>query len=150
MLKIDKDNEKFSLGIKQLEPNPWDDIQKKFSIGTEITGPVTSVTDFGVFVKLEENLEGLLHISELSDHKIETPEDVVKPGMKSEVRVIRVDIEERKIGLSFVHADFDENDDLPDAPPADEAGGDGEAPAAEAPAAEAPEAPVAEAAPDAE
>jgi small subunit ribosomal protein S1 len=65
-----------------------------------------------VFVKLEEDLEGLLHISELSDHKIASPEEIVKPGMKIEVRVIRVDTEDRKIGLSFVHADFEENDKL--------------------------------------
>jgi small subunit ribosomal protein S1 len=63
-----------------------------------------------VFVKLEDDLEGLLHISELSDTKIASPEEVLRPGMKVEVRVIRVDIEERKIGLSFVHADFEEND----------------------------------------
>jgi small subunit ribosomal protein S1 len=60
-------------------------------------------------VKLEDDLEGLLHVSELSDHKISSPEEIVKPGQKIEVRVIRVDIEERKIGLSYVHADFEEN-----------------------------------------
>jgi small subunit ribosomal protein S1 len=65
-----------------------------------------------VFVKLEEDLEGLLHISELSDHKISSPEEIVKPGMKIEVRVIRVDTDDRKIGLSFVHSDFEENDRL--------------------------------------
>ena len=75
--------------------------------------------------KLEEDLEGLLHISELSDHKIESPEEVVRPGMKIEVRVIRVDIAERKIGLSFVHADFEENANVPKAP-APEASGDGD------------------------
>jgi len=71
---------------------------------------VTKITNFGAFVKLEEDLEGLLHISELSDGgKISNVEDVVRPGMRVEVRVIRVDTDERKIGLSFVHSDFEEN-----------------------------------------
>ena len=63
MLKIDKENEKFSLGIKQLEANPWDDIQKKYPMGNEIEGEVTNVTDFGAFVRLEDGIEGLIYTS---------------------------------------------------------------------------------------
>jgi small subunit ribosomal protein S1 len=97
--------------MKQLTPDPWlEEIPAKYHVGDLLSGYVTKTTSFGAFVKLEDDLEGLLHISELSDHKISSPEEVLRPGMKVEVRVIRVDTEERKIGLSFVHADFDEND----------------------------------------
>ena len=74
---------------------------------------MTKITNFGVFVKLENDLEGLLHISELTDDRDAKPEDLLQPGQKVEVRVIRVDVDERKIGLSFVHSDFEENENLP-------------------------------------
>ncbi|MFT7669067.1 MAG: small subunit ribosomal protein S1 [Planctomycetota bacterium] len=110
VLSVDKEKKRIALGMKQLTPDPWmDEIANKYHIGDLLSGYVTKTTSFGVFVKLEDELEGLLHISELSDSKISSPEEVLRPGMKVEVRVIRVDIEERKIGLSFVHADFDEN-----------------------------------------
>jgi len=110
VLSVDKEKKRIALGMKQLTPDPWmDEIANKYHIGDLLSGYVTKTTSFGVFVKLENDLEGLLHISELSDTKISSPEEVLRPGMKVEVRVIRVDIEERKIGLSFVHADFDEN-----------------------------------------
>ncbi|MEW6072245.1 MAG: 30S ribosomal protein S1 [Planctomycetota bacterium] len=110
VLSVDTTKKRIALGLKQLSGDPWlDQIPASYHIGDLLSGYVTKITNFGVFVKLEENLEGLLHISELSDHKITSPEEVVRPGMKIEVRVIRVDVEERKIGLSFVHADFDEN-----------------------------------------
>jgi small subunit ribosomal protein S1 len=111
VLSVDKEKKRIALGMKQLTPDPWmDEIANKYHIGDLLSGFVTKTTSFGVFVKLEDDLEGLLHISELSDTKIASPEEVLRPGMKVEVRVIRVDIEERKIGLSFVHADFEEND----------------------------------------
>ena len=110
VLSVDTQKKRIALGLKQLSPDPWlDVIPSNYHVGDLLSGYVTKITNFGVFVKLEEDLEGLLHISELSDHKIASPEEIVKPGMKIEVRVIRVDIEERKIGLSFVHADFEEN-----------------------------------------
>jgi small subunit ribosomal protein S1 len=113
VLSVDTQKKRIALGLKQLTPDPWlEQIPSNYHVGDLLSGYVTKITNFGVFVKLEEDLEGLLHISELADHKIESPEEVVKPGMKIEVRVIRVDIEERKIGLSFVHADFDENEKL--------------------------------------
>ncbi len=110
VLSVDTDKKRIALGLKQLSKDPWqDDIPNNYHVGDLLSGYVTKITHFGAFVKLEEDLEGLLHISELSDHKIESPEEIVKPGMKIEVRVIRVDIAERKIGLSFVHSDFEEN-----------------------------------------
>jgi len=101
VLKIDKENEKFSLGIKQLEANPWDDILKKFTVGSEITGPVTSVTDFGVFVKLEDGIDGLVYSSELAAERIETPSEHFKEGQEITALVVKVDANEQKISLSI-------------------------------------------------
>jgi len=113
VLTVDTGKKRIALGLKQLSNDPWQEtIPSNYHVGDLLSGYVTKITNFGVFVKLEEDLEGLLHISELSDHKITSPEEIVKPGMKIEVRVIRVDTEERKIGLSFVHSDFEENDRL--------------------------------------
>ncbi len=110
VLSVDTQKKRIALGFKQLASDPWmDHIPNNYHVGDLLTGTVTKITNFGAFVKLEDDLEGLLHISELSDHKIQSPEDVVRPGMKIEVRVIRVDTEDRKIGLSFVHADYEEN-----------------------------------------
>jgi small subunit ribosomal protein S1 len=101
VLKIDKENEKFSLGIRQLEPNPWDGIQKKYEIGSEVTGPITSVTDFGVFVKLAEGIEGLVYSSELSGQRIEKPSEHFKEGQEVTALVIKVDSAEQKLSLSI-------------------------------------------------
>jgi small subunit ribosomal protein S1 len=122
VLTVDTQKKRIALGYKQLMNDPWvDHIPNNYHVGDLLSGTVTKITNFGAFVKLEDELEGLLHISELSDHKITTPEEVVQPGMKVEVRVIRVDTEERKIGLSFVHADFEENKQLPPRPTPGEA-----------------------------
>jgi len=101
VLKIDKENEKFSLGIKQLQPNPWDDIMRRYPVGSEISGAVTSVTDFGAFVKLEEGIEGLIYSSELSAERVDKPADLVKPGDVIKALVTRVDPVEQKISLSI-------------------------------------------------
>ncbi|HCC99927.1 MAG TPA: 30S ribosomal protein S1, partial [Planctomycetaceae bacterium] len=101
VLTVDEERRRIALGLKQLEEDPWEaDIPKRFAPGNTVHGEVTKVTNFGVFVKLEANLEGLLHISELADYKVEDPEDIVQVGEQLEVRVLRVDTEERKIGLS--------------------------------------------------
>jgi small subunit ribosomal protein S1 len=100
VLKIDKENEKFSLGIKQLTPNPWDDIQKRYPIGSEIEGEVTSVVDFGAFVRLEEGIEGLVYASELAAEKVERPSDLVQAGQRLRALVTKVDPVEQKISLS--------------------------------------------------
>ena len=73
VLDIEKDNERFSLGIKQLQPDPWKTVAERYEVGKEITGTVTNLTDFGVFVELEEGVEGLVHVSEISKEKIKTP-----------------------------------------------------------------------------
>jgi small subunit ribosomal protein S1 len=113
VLSVDKDKKRIALGRKQLQPDPWlEQIPQNYHVGDLLSGYVTKITNFGAFVKLEEDLEGLLHISELSDGKVNNVEDILKPGQKVEVRVIRVDTEDRKIGLSFVHADFEENEKI--------------------------------------
>ncbi|MCG8592663.1 MAG: 30S ribosomal protein S1, partial [Proteobacteria bacterium] len=101
VLKIDKENEKFSLGIKQLEPNPWDGIQKKYAMGSEVTGPITNVTDFGVFVRLDEGIEGLVYSSELAQERIENPAEHFQVDQEVTALVVKVDAAEQKISLSI-------------------------------------------------
>jgi len=101
VLKIDKENEKFSLGIKQLEANPWNEILKKYPVGNEITGQVTSLADFGAFVRLEDGIEGLIYTSELSTERVDNPGDVVKEGQEVTALVTKVDPLEQKISLSI-------------------------------------------------
>jgi small subunit ribosomal protein S1 len=102
VLSVDQEKKRVALGMKQLSPDPWlDRIPGKYKAGDMVNGVVTKVTNFGVFVELEDDLEGLLHVSELSDEKVATPEDVVESGQKVKVKIIRVDTEERKIGLSM-------------------------------------------------
>ncbi len=101
VLNIDRENEKFSLGIKQLSANPWEDLLKTYAVGTEITGEVTNVTDFGAFVRLQDGIEGLVYSSELSTERVENPADVVKVGEKVTAIVTKVDPVEQKISLSI-------------------------------------------------
>jgi small subunit ribosomal protein S1 len=109
VLSVDQQRRRIALGLKQLHEDPWaSDIPSKYQPGQVVTGTVTKLTNFGVFVGLENGLEGLLHISELADHKVDNPEDVVKVGDKIEVKVLRVDTEERKIGLSRKRVDWGE------------------------------------------
>ncbi|HIQ21273.1 MAG TPA: S1 RNA-binding domain-containing protein, partial [Planctomycetes bacterium] len=101
VLSVDQERRRIALGLKQMTEDPWTTvIPEKYVPGQLVTGTVTKITNFGVFVGLENGLEGLLHISELADHKVENPEDVVKVGDKIEVKILRVDPDERKIGLS--------------------------------------------------
>ncbi len=102
VLEVDEDKHRISLGIKQLTEDPWiRAIPEKYIPGQIVKGTVTKLTNFGVFVELEPELEGLLHISELSDQKVESPQEVVKPGDELEVKILRVDTDARKIGLSL-------------------------------------------------
>jgi small subunit ribosomal protein S1 len=101
VLNVDQDRKRIALGLKQMANDPWEgDIPGRYHPGEVKKGKVTKLTNFGVFVELEPGLEGLLHISELADHKVESPEEVVKVGDEIEVKVLRVDAADRKIGLS--------------------------------------------------
>lgn len=101
VLKIDKENERFSLGVKQLEPDPWQAAASNYPTGTMIEGTITNVTDFGVFVQLEEGIEGLVHVSEISREKVKTPVGMFNVGDTLKAMVINVSAEDRKIGLSL-------------------------------------------------
>ena len=105
VLEVDEQKQRVSLGLKQLTEDPWiEAIPTHYQPGMIVQGAVTKITNFGVFVELEEDLEGLLHISELSDAKVTNPQDIVKTGDQIEVKILRVDIDERKIGLSLKRA----------------------------------------------
>jgi len=101
VLNIDSKNERFSLGIKQLTPDPWKEVDKRYRKGDIVTGKVTNVTDFGVFVELEDGIEGLVHVSEMSREKVGKPSDVVKVGDTVSAVIIHVDPQDRRIGLSM-------------------------------------------------
>jgi small subunit ribosomal protein S1 len=100
ILSLDKDGKKISLGMKQLEPDPWTTLMQKYPIGSKHMGTVRNLTNFGVFVELEEGVDGLVHISDLSwTKKIRHPGEVVKKGDQLEVIVLSVDIDQRRISL---------------------------------------------------
>jgi small subunit ribosomal protein S1 len=101
VLSVDQQRRRIALGLKQMADDPWTtDIPKRYKPGDVVNGTVTKITNFGVFVGLEDGLEGLLHISELSEDKVENAEELVKVGDPLEVKILRVDTDERKIGLS--------------------------------------------------
>ncbi len=101
VLGIDKANEKFSLGVKQLERDPWDNIKTRYKVGSAIDGTVTKLTDFGAFVELEEGIEGLIYVSEIADHRIEKPADVLKVGDQVRAEILSIEPKDRRIGLSI-------------------------------------------------
>ncbi len=101
VLNIDVENERFSLGIKQLTDDPWDNLPRRFPRGTKVKGRVMKITEYGAFVEIEPGIDGLCHISELSDERVGKTEDVVKTGDEVEVMVLDVDPGERRISLSI-------------------------------------------------
>ena len=112
VLSVDQERRRIALGLKQLDEDPWvNDIPNRYQPGELVKGKVTKITNFGVFVGLEDGLEGLLHISELADHKVENPEEIVKVGDDIEVKILRVDTDDRKIGLSRKRVDWAEEDE---------------------------------------
>lgn len=101
VLNIDPENERFSLGMKQLTPDPWETLPERYPIGTVREATITKITEFGAFAEIEEGIEGLIHISELSTEHVENPGDVVQPGDKVKVEVITIDPRDRKVALSI-------------------------------------------------
>jgi len=101
VLNIDAESEKFSLGIKQLENNPWDELSLKYGVGSTISGKVTNVTDFGVFVEIEEGIEGLVHVSELSQKRVNSAKDLYSIGDMVTAVIKNIDSANRKLGLSI-------------------------------------------------
>jgi small subunit ribosomal protein S1 len=101
VLNIDVENERFSLGIKQLQPDPWDTLSERTPVGSRVKGKVTKVTDFGAFVEIEPGIEGLVHVSELKEERVENPRDVVTEGQDVDVKIIDINTQDRKVALSM-------------------------------------------------
>ena len=112
VLEVDQEKQRVALGLKQMHEDPWlEAIPTHYQPGMIVMGKVTKITNFGVFVQLEDDLEGLLHISELADQKVENPQDVVKADEELEVKILRVDLDDRKIGLSLKRAQWTSDQD---------------------------------------
>jgi small subunit ribosomal protein S1 len=111
VLNIDVENERFSLGIKQIQPDPWTTLAERHPVGSRVKGRVTKVTDFGAFVEIEPGIEGLVHVSEMKDERVENPRDVVKEGDEIDVKVIDMDTQERKVALSIKALNRDGGED---------------------------------------
>jgi len=112
VLDIEKESERFSLGIKQLQDDPWKSVAERYEVGKEITGTVTNLTDFGIFVELEEGIEGLVHVSEISKEKIKTPVGKYNIGEVITARVMNINSDERRIGLSIKRMEIDDEQSL--------------------------------------
>jgi len=101
VLKVDRDSEKISLGLKQVLPNPWDNVTEKYSVGSIVIARVVRLAPFGAFVQLEPGVEGLVHISHLADRHVAKPDEVVSEGEEVNVKVLSVDPGEKRIRLSI-------------------------------------------------
>jgi len=102
VLHVDRHNRRISLGLKQCQPDPWQTtVPERYRVGMDVTGKVVRLTDFGAFVELPDGIEGLLHVSELSEGRVNKPEDVVQVGDELTMKIIKLDADERKIGLSL-------------------------------------------------
>jgi len=102
ILKLDRDKRKISLGLKQTQPDPWSDVEKKYQVGSKIKGKVTHLTNFGAFVEVEKGLEGLIHISDLTwDKYVQHPQEILREEEEVEVKILDIDIEKRKISLGL-------------------------------------------------
>jgi len=112
VLEIDKENERFSLGIKQLQADPWETVSERYEVGKEITGTVTNITDFGIFIELEEGIEGLVHVSEISKEKIKTPVGMFNISDVITARVMNINSDERRIGLSIKRMEMEDEQEL--------------------------------------
>src|SRR5438046_5282522 len=110
VIDIDKVNQRISLGIKQLTEDPWKTIDEKYRIGDLVKGRVTKLASFGAFVQLQDDIDGLVHISQLSEEHVAKVKDVLKVGQEVEARVIKVDKAERRIGLSVKAANYSEEE----------------------------------------
>jgi len=112
VLDIEKENERFSLGIKQLQDDPWKTVAERYEVGKEIAGTVTNLTDFGVFIELEEGIEGLVHVSEISKEKIKTPIGKFNIGDVITAKVMNINSDERRIGLSIKRLEMESEQSL--------------------------------------
>jgi len=105
VLSVDRDNGRIALSVKRLAPNPWATVDENYSIGQTVEATVTNVVDFGAFARLEEGLEGLIHISEISREPLGHPREAVQPGQSVTVRILRIESKEHRLGLSMAQVD---------------------------------------------
>jgi small subunit ribosomal protein S1 len=110
VIDIDKANQRISLGVKQLETDPWKEIDTRFHIGDLVKGTVSKLTNFGAFIQLSDDIDGLVHISQISEDRVERVKDVLKAGQEVEARVIKIDKIERRLGLSIKAANYGEEE----------------------------------------
>jgi small subunit ribosomal protein S1 len=110
VLDVDVKNRRISLGMKQLDSDPWEEIEQHFKIGDLVTGKVTKLTNYGAFVELEKDIDGLVHVSQLSEERVESPKDVVEVGQEVTARVIKIDKSDRRIGLSMKAAGYSDEE----------------------------------------
>ncbi len=110
VLDVDADSQRISLGMKQLSSDPWDEIETHYKIGDVVKGKATKITNYGVFIKLDNDIDGLVHISQISEERIEAIKDVIDEGAEVEARVIKIDKDERRIGLSIKAANYSDED----------------------------------------
>ncbi|MEX0762859.1 MAG: S1 RNA-binding domain-containing protein [Dehalococcoidia bacterium] len=122
VLKVDRENLKIALSLRRLQPEPWDEVENKFSVGQVVKGTVTKLANFGAFARIDRGIEGLIHISELSHQVIKHPRDVVSEGDELELRIIRIEPERRRLGLSLKQAQ-DPEEPTTTPPPSDDGGG---------------------------
>src|SRR5258705_13234887 len=101
ILNVDRDTKRISLGLKQIQPDPWGSVSQRYPMGARVTGKIVRLTDFGAFVELEPGVDGLLHVSQMSTRPIASPSDLVNVGDEFTLMVIRVDPNDRRIGLSL-------------------------------------------------
>jgi len=101
VLNVEPDRQRIGLSLKRLQPEPWSQVQETYVLDQVVNGTVTKLTSFGAFVKLDDNIEGLIHISELADRHVNHPKEVLKEGEEISVRIIRIDPERKRIGLSL-------------------------------------------------
>jgi small subunit ribosomal protein S1 len=121
VLSVDRDRERVALSLKRLQPEPWTTVEERYKVGQLVNGTITKLASFGAFARLEDSIEGLIHISELADRRIQHPKEVVKEGDTLTLRVIRIDSARRRLGLSLKRAteEFSEYDTPLDTPEED-------------------------------
>lgn len=112
VLGVDAERRRIALSIKRLKPEPWSEVEKRYHIGQIVRGRITNITDFGAFARLDEDIEGLIHISELSEQHINHPSEVVHEGQELDLRVIRIDAAKQRLGLSLRRVTEDQYDDF--------------------------------------
>ena len=110
ILKVDRENDRIGLSLKRLQPDPWSQVTQKYSVGDVVEAEITNLTEFGAFARIEDGVEGLIHISELDDKNVGHPREIVHRGQRVQVRIISIDTERQRIGLSLKRANEEEGE----------------------------------------